>query len=60
MLTAGSESVLSTAAWHVAELGLVELLPALTGLDLGRQRHAAPVVQDAIHRLEGATQRARA
>jgi len=52
MLSSASESVLATAAYHVAELGLVALLPALRRVDVARQEHAGPVVVESLRRLE--------
>ena len=51
MLTSGSESLLSTSAYHIAELGLVSLLPALRRVDLDRLKHARRVVEDVLTRL---------
>ena len=52
MFTAGSDSVQAIAAWHVGELGLVRLLPALAAIDLGRHPATREVIQNAIARLE--------
>ncbi|MEC7947090.1 MAG: hypothetical protein VX265_05945 [Myxococcota bacterium] len=53
MFTSGSDSVQAIAAWHVGELGLSALLPALAAIDLKRHPTTREVIQNAIARLEG-------